>query len=381
MSITTAASEGNISTPEEFSKQELVQQLYKDLIHDKNTGAEILGKVKWSLDKVKERSGNGWNSEAVADNIAGNLRAIVAEKVAERTPLSKAQIVFKSGDINLEGLTVESPQKVSGANTNLKGDVLGYLLRKSLKEKPMEVFDPNTRVKNNPVIEHFKEQRVKNKAPNVSREEYGRLLRDYMDKTRENTIEQIIQGYTYTPDGEWYKTTVIPDGIIMKGDVAEGPFEVKAYKADELAKLLSIIRSSGKQAIFFKGTAADIGKTYPGADKIPYMLGVDLNSETDFVDIVRSLSEKGEDRDASNLVVLQFPNDIPDNLLIQYGEMVVSYGYKNVVIQKLPLSVQELDVIAKELVNSQWGNLKFQLLKQRNYSDRELKILQNYAES
>ena len=84
---------------------------------------------------------------------------------------------------------------------------------------------------------------------------------------------------------------------------------------------------------------------------------------------------------ADNLVLLRFPNDIPDNLLTQYGEMVVSYGFTNVVIQKLPFSREELEIIAKEVIKSRWSILNFQLLKGNNFANRDLNVLHEYANS
>ncbi len=97
-----------------------------------------------------------------------------------------------------------------------------------------------------------------------------------------------------------------------------------------------------------------------------------------FVDILRGLAGLGPERDSHNLVILRFPNDIPDNLLKQYGEMIVAYGFRNVVIQKLLFSGEELDVIARELVKTQWSGLISHSSK-GNFSNRELGVLKDYA--
>ncbi len=391
MSKTNLSPEVSSNTSSEISKQSLANKVFESLVKDKIVGEEILSKVKWSLGVQKRGRGDviPWDPEAATQRISGNLRGFVAEEVSKLVAFSGAKTVFKStDDITLENLKIASPQEFSHSHTNKKGDVLGYLLRKSLKEKPLRVFDSSIRMKNNPVVHRFKEERARNKSPNVPSQEYGRQLREYIRTVEGDTNDQIVQGYTYgpvrekdgstTPAGEWYKNTVIPDSLIIDGDTPVGIVEVKAYQTDELGALLSLIRAGGKQAIRYKGTAADFGKTYTGAEKEHFNLGVDLNGEIDFVDIVRGLSGNGEERDVHNLVVLRFPSDIPDNLLVQYGEMISSYGYQNIVIQKLPFSNLELDTIAKEIVKSQWGNLSFQLLEGDNYSNRELSVLEKY---
>ena len=103
-----------------------------------------------------------------------------------------------------------------------------------------------------------------------------------------------------------------------------------------------------------------------------------VDGEVAFVDILRGLAGLGPERDSHNLVVLRFPGDIPDNLLIQYGEMIVSYGFRNVVIQKLPFSGEKLDIIARELVKAQWSSLISHSSK-GNFSNRELGVLKEYA--
>ena len=378
------------SVSPEVSRQDLAEKVLESLVTDKRKCEEILSKVKWSLgvQKKKNETSNSWNSDAISERVEGNLRGFVTETVSENIPLYKAENVFSSGEIPLETLKVVSPQEFAGSFSNKKGDVMSTLLRRSLEDKPLRVFDPEVRVSGNPIISQFKEKRSREKSPQVSSQEYGDQLRRYLKQVEKETIEQIIQGYTYssvkekdgstTPAGEWYDTTVIPDGIIVNEGVPVGVVEVKAYQTEELGKLLSLIRASGKNAISYKGTATDFGKNYQGADTEPFSLGVDLNSEVAFVDILRGLADKGKERDTYNLIVLRFPNDIPNNILSQYGEMIVSYGYRNVVIQKLPFSNSELDDMAKEVVRSQWGSLSFQLLRGGNFSDRELNILEQY---
>lgn len=375
-------------SPESF-KHKLAEQVYRELIGDSVKCAELLARVKWSMG-VQKRGGRDvpWSSDAAEGKLSGNLRGLVAEAVSEGMPLLEAQTVFNSKGVTLEKFSVVSPQEFAGSPSNKKGDVLSHLLKQSLKNKPLQAFDPTVRMKNNPIIATFKAERETAKAPEVSREEYNRQIRAYLEEARKHMEEEIVQGYAYapvrekggsiTPAGEWYGSTVIPDALIIDQDVPVGIVEVKAYQADELAKLLALIRTTGKESIRYTGTADQFGKTYSGAEKDPYSLGADLNGEVAFVDILRGLAGLGRGKTLDNLVVLRFPNDIPDNLLSQYGEVAVSCGFSNVVIQKLPFSGEELDIIAKELVKAQWSDLSSHSTK-ANFSDRELRVLKTYA--
>jgi hypothetical protein len=376
----------------ETPKQDLAQEVYKEITSDKELCGEILSKVKWSLSIQKNGEKSGpWNPELAKERISGNLRGMVAEAVSEKIPLSDAETIYSSKNTDLGSYKTVSSQEFSNAPTNRKGDVLSHLLKKSLEEKPLQVFDPNIRDSNNPIVQQFKKERKLNNEPKVSPEEYIKLLKTYMKTQKENYNEDIIRGYTWAmikgkngkvdiPAGEWFGSTVIPDRLVVDGNgKLAGILEDKAYPADELAKLFSIIKEKGKQAVFYHGTAADFGKTFRGADDEPYTIGADLDKETTFADIIGALKEGASEKGADNLVVLRFPADMPDNLLNQYGEMISSYGYQNVVIQKLPFSVGELEVIAKEVVKSHWNNLLLQLGKDRNFSDRELNVLREYA--
>lgn len=391
MSNSTATLEVVSDITSEISKQDLADQVHKGLIADKVACEEMLARVKWSLD-LQNRSGNKitWGPEAIKGRISGNLIGFIAEAVSEKIPLSNAQTVFNPQTIPLEALKVVSPQEFADSTSNAKGDILAYMLRRSFEEKPFKFLDPKVRVKNNPLIDMFKKERRESGASQVSSQEYGIELGKYLVRMKDAMEEEVIEGYAHekarekdgsvTPAGEFIKATVIPDGIVTdKEGYPVGVFEVKAYDAEELGDAMFLIRKRGREATYFKGTAANFGKMYPGADKEQYSIGVDIDKEVAFVDILRGLTGKGTDMGAGNLVLLRFPNDIPDNLLIQYGEMIVSYGFTNVVIQKLPFSREELDIIAREVIKSKWGTLSFQSLRGSNFSERDLEVLRKYA--
>jgi len=248
----------------------------------------------------------------------------------------------------------------------------------------------------------FKESR-KGK-PYLSKEDYNRELRAFikniddnsdvtnpkMEKSLREDYESVRKGL---PDGyttltsEMYDDTALPDGFIVKEGSSEKPkelvgiMEVKSYTPDELYGLMNKVKETGKLGIRFEGVASDFGKTYPGADKDKFNLGVDLNKEIEFADFVRGVFDGKPNRYEGNVVVLRFPSDIPDNLLCQYGQMIVDYGYPNVLIQKLPLSNEEINTISKEIVNANYSDICFQLLKKFNFSNKEIAVLDQYRKS
>lgn len=382
MNKIAASSESGTSSSAEISKSDLANEVRHKLTSDKGACEAILNQVKWSLDIRNQNGKIPWNSQLIRNKLSGKLIGSVAEAVDERVSLMDAETVFNPKNISLEDLKVVSPQVFSGATTNRKADVFSRLLRKSFEEKPLAAFNPQKRIKNNPLIDKFKEERAFFKAPQVPPQEYTSLLREYMIEAKEKIEDEFVQGYAHHPEGEFYASTVIPDGLVVKGDNLIGMFEVKAVKAEELDRAMTIIRSNKKRGgreTSVVGTAADFGHTYPGADKEQYRMGVDLDKEAEFVDILQGLTGKGENLGVNNLIILRFPDDIPDNLLNQYGEMIVSCGYTNVVIQKLPFSREELNVIAKEVVKSRWQSLYAQLSGNKNFSLRDLNVLGEYA--
>ena len=161
-----------------------------------------------------------------------------------------------------------------------------------------------------------------------------------------------------------------------------GSVEVKAYDADELATLIGKIRNNeGSQdsgtRFKVKGTASEFGKKFPGADQVVFNMGFDINKEVGFVDFIRGVSKGDPDLYEQNIVALRFPNDIPDNLLNQLVQLIVDYGYPNVVIQKLPLSTQEIDVISKKLIEDTFSDIWLQILP-INFSEKEIDLLKKF---
>ncbi len=381
------ATEAPISSDE--AKQEFAQKIYTEVLKDEGACEETLSRLKWSLSFSRVK-GIPWNEEASTQRMVGGLRGFFAEYVGDRLPVSMAETVYSSREIPLADLNIISPRDYVESPTNRKGDVLGTALNTSFEEHPMHLFGADP-LHNKILIEKFEEERRKNHAPKVSYEERQRLLQEYLARTEETITREFKEGMVYGevkegkgkfPAGEIFASTVIPDGILVNAEGAGvGVVEVKAYTADELSRLLELTRNSPTGAVQYTGKASDFGRTYAGASMESFTLGADVAKEVAFIDTVRDLiggSETGGDNE-NNLIVLRFPADIPNNLLVQYGERIVNYGFPNVVIQKLPLSGPELDIIAKEIVKSRWGAIGMQLLKKQNFADREIKVLAKYV--
>ncbi|OGC45595.1 hypothetical protein A2V49_03830 [candidate division WWE3 bacterium RBG_19FT_COMBO_34_6] len=350
--------------------------------------------MKWSISFQKNRDESiPWNEKRSLEHLSGNLRGIVAEEISLELSPNAIETVFSSKDFSLKKLAIKLPQNFTDALTNRKGDVLGAALAHSLKEKPLEIFNKD---KIDPRIKtQFDMELLKTGSPRLPAPEYYKKLNDYIEDLERGVAEDFMKNTwgkvkekdsTITPAGEFYDQTTIPDAIIgNENNEMIGFIEVKAYTSDELAALLKLIRQRiedhGSNSPHYEGTASNFGKNYPGAEKEKFTMGVDLDKEIKFLDTLRGLVNGEPDKDSDNLIILRFPNDIPDNLLMQYGELIVSYGYPNLVIQKLPYMVEELNVISKTLLGTQMQKLNYQLMKKMNFSDRELSVLEKYSKS
>jgi hypothetical protein len=317
----------------ETTKEELTQEVYEKIISE--NGMKFLSDAKRSADKNGEKD-DSWDAETFRERFSGIMRGMTAEVVSEKTPLADAETVYSSKDANLGAYKTITPQEYSGAPTNRKGDILSYLVDKSLREKPLP---------NSPFVEMFKKERLLANTPKVSQEEYYKQLRKYLKEEKDAVNEEIMKGYTWGPvkgqsvkgkddkpgypAGEFYGSTVIPDKLIVNGNgELIGFVEDKAYIADELAKLFTLVEEGKKQTLFYKGTAAECGKTYQHAKEESYTLGADLNKESTFVDILSGFVEHTSEKAVDNIVVLRFPADMPDNLLNRYGE-TKTLSFKN----------------------------------------------------
>lgn len=390
--VTSVASLNSYTETDESShnvpsaRQEVAQQVYASLVEGSTLCTDLLGKVKWSCDL----SGGSQNSERLRDKLSGTIRGFLAEIVSDQINLGSAETVFSAGNVDIDSLRIVTPQEFVGSESGKKGSVLKAALDKSFEDSPLQLVSNALFSRNDPLYQRFIADRKALKAPRVTYEELQRLFQWYVSNMRTTLPEELTQGYVYGPSrdargnsvpaGEFFASTVLPDGIVTdtSGNVA-GIVEVKAYTADELAKFLQLTAHPTDIKVAYRGTAADFGKTYPGAESDTYVLGADLLHETAFVNIVRDLEGHQRINDEDNLIVLRFPNDVPDNLLYQYGERVVNYGYPNVLIQKLPLSGNELDIIGKEVIKSQWSRLMSPQRSDRSFSKKALEVLAAYA--
>jgi hypothetical protein len=332
--------------------------------------------------------------------LEGNLRGLVAEKVSELVGINEAKNVFVSGDFSIEDCSIISPQELVGSPKDTKASVISTSLIKGLQDKPIEIFGEPLSISEK--IAQFKESR-KGKSY-VPKEVYNKLLKSFLEDldeksggTNQEIETDLRKDFELVPRGsppeystltsETYYSTVIPDALIVKADSSKtgwdvvGVGEVKAYLADEVYTLMNKIRESGKLGTQYEGVASDFGKTYEGADKDRFTMGVDLNKETEFADFVRGVFLGKPNNYEENIILLRFPNDIPDNLLKQFGQMVVDYGYPKVVIQKIPVSIQEINVISKEIINAAYPDICFQLLNRYNFSDKEISVLDRFRNS
>ncbi len=373
-------------------------ELYKLLAEYRE---EILSTIKWSLVQQDKLPNVPKSDERVISFIEGNLKGMVAEKLSVLLGFDNVETVFKSDGFpgmgfSLEALETLSPGDYVGSS-NRKADIISTALKNSLEDKPLGYRKGKD---DSEIVSDFKESR--RGKPYLPKEQYGELLRFYIKTTRKKLSdalskinEDLLEDYKSPPRnaplgydtfvGEMFRNTVIPDAfIIKKGEKTDlvGLVEVKAYTPDELATLIDKIKKnegSQESGTRFKvtGTAYEFGKIFPGAEKVKFNMGFDINKEVGFVDFIRGVSKGESNRYEQNIVVLRFPKDIPNNLLSQFGQLIVDYGYPNVVIQKLPFSNQDLIDISRRIVNDTFSDVWLQRLKM-NFSDKEIALLDTY---
>ncbi|MBW6441388.1 hypothetical protein K0B04_00565 [Patescibacteria group bacterium] len=381
---------------EPVDKPVLAEKVYRELIDNKDKGGELLSKIKWSLSLQKNPDVPD-SDERRLSKLEGNLRGAVAEEVSNLLGIDNCETVFISGNVSLGKCSILSPHEFVGSEKNTKASVIYTALIKALDLKPIEIFGKD--MSDSEIVSEFKESR-KGKGY-LPKEKYGELLRSYLDQKRKEIKggvgvdrkieEELREDYRSVPRGapdeystltsEAFNKTVIPDGFLVREGSPVGLLEVKAYEPDELATLMQKIKETGKLGTQYRGFASDFGKNYLGADKDKFVMGADFNKETEFVDFIRGVLNGEPNKNEENILVLRFPNDIPDNLLNQFGQMIVDYGYPNVLIQKLPLSNQELTVISKEIVNASYSYILLQLGKDRKFSNKEIDVLDGFRKS
>ena len=306
-------------------------------------------KLKWMIG-FNKTEGEAWTPEKAEGRIKGYLRALIAERVSSLIEIGQAETVYQSpnmsGDL-LSDLSIASLNQITGQYT--KEGALKFAVSRSLEKSPV-------------------------KYPNLlsGLEERWATLADLVQRTN----KEIVEGYASKDLGDrpsggiFYEEGVVPDAFAIDLDSnILGLVEVKAYLPREVEIMVTNIRNSERR----------VPRTHVSTEIGEMDLGVDLDREVKFVDIIRTngfsqsvaLNEKA-------VIILRFPKDSSDEYLKEYGKIIVDYGFVNVLIQKLPFSSEEITQLSRRCVKSrmpelEWGGNRM------NFSERELQVLRKFA--
>ena len=176
--------------------------------------------------------------------------------------------------------------------------------------------------------------------------------------------------YEVARSGINYETSTIPDALVDM----EGFVEVKALKPDEIVELERVLEGG----VSFGGVLD--GVVYNPETKGVMFVGANLEGNTYFVDTIRSHLEGYQPLHEDQLVILRFPADAPDEVLIRLAERVVQAGYKRLVVQKLVHTSKELNDMARQYIRDNLDKIRTGDYKGMKLSEDELRIFEELAE-
>jgi hypothetical protein len=314
----------------------LEEQLKK--IIDENKDA-IIPRVKWQKKLYDSKNGkeNGQDNIAIEKKFVGLLRGDFAERLSDTLQLPQCDTVFSTDSV-LPNLTVDS-FKTLYTNSS-KGGLLRNAVYKSMKE------EPPTGIKRliNQSVRNFNERKGKyNELMQEIREGYaigseGKIV----EEGQTDAGEKVWEGHP----GILYEDSVIPDGVLFNdnGELA-GFTEVKGYTPEEFDALLKELNKLKAEGALTK-PSAKVEIANDGNNE-SYNLGAEIFEEIKFIDHLRRVGYGQQELSDNMQVVLRFPNDISDDALKEYGDIIESFHLPHVIIQKLPLSSAQLSEAAK----------------------------------
>lgn len=313
---------------------------------------EILSKIKWQLEFTQKKHNDPFNKQTIEKQLDGLLRGDFAERLSLQFEPQQCRTVYNPTNIELSQYHIASFESLTDQKT--KAGILAFAVRKSFKDSP------------------------------------PKNLTTYLDSITDNDdrkealmdqiTNEIVEGYsskgTETNSGIFFRDTVIPDATLVNSkDEIAGVVEVKAYFPEELHRLVVRLNNDAESGKQLK-THADIGVS--GSTPSKLNLGIDLNREIEFIDILRSVGFGLKELDVTMPALIRFPSDIPDDLIINYGDILTRCGY-SVVLQKIPITTTELTKRAKEFVRNNLELITNKAHKGMTFSDRERKVLEDYS--
>jgi len=279
--------------------------------------------LKRQVDNERNRARNNGGEFDFLDYVKGRMRGIVGERLNGFTKLEDAETVFSSGlGKELKGARVADFYEFVDESLDLKGKAA--VLATSVKHG----------------MSHPGSGLIMSLTPEV-----------------DDTIvdKEIVEGYA-THGGVFDIDASIPDAALVddKNHII-GAVEIKSYTSDETHAWVKSLLNDSFDRVHKK--TGEIFRTPPVSEQNferlidRKKLGANFEKLLKFSENFRTGFE-GRDLGFPEkaIFVLRFPSDANDKDLKQLGELMNNYGYRNVVIQELPFSCEEINDLSKEVL-------------------------------
>ncbi len=322
-----------------------------------NQSLDIVSKLHWSLNLNRQLAREGryvLHSGTLLHSIDGTLRGDLAERLSSILGMEDCETVYSSlGDRHTQLAPVTFEEYFG---TRSKVDVLYRVVKNSFYNNPAHNL-----------IELISSQI---QYPNQLNKEYKKH------------VWEIVEGYCTSGSGGdatkglFFSELRKPDGLLvgLTGSV-DGLVEIKAYIPEEVSAMID------NHSIEYHGEFKEITADYTydtGKRTVTYELNMYLSKEIAFIDTIRQLgyglSRLGQDMN----ILLRFPKDSNYEDLYEYGELLRSLGYKNLIIQRLPLTTVELRKKAKDILRKHWDKIKGNKINKCMFKRYEIENLEIY---
>jgi len=362
----------NISRNEKL----VVDVLDKALKIDGKKLKDIPGSLKWSLDFTKANKGEGEIShEAVKSLMSGVIRGSITERVSCLVPLEAAETFLPPGE--------ETASVLAGVRIVNTSELPSLRVERSWKKGYWE----------NPKL---REGQLAGKKAGILQSAAASTVavpKGVLRKYKEQYKAEVIEGYGGSPPspskktenregaegGLYYDKTTMPDGFIVSQEgTLVGVVEVKAYSPKEFQLYVEEARKQGRLSLDIDQKTYN---EYLETESTQYggkiRLGLDIDGEQKMLDILRG-ADSLDPLEVDGLVVLRVPNDVNRDDIEGFQLHCQKLGYHNVVVQRLPLSFDELNQLGKQAVITLQE--EFKKKDNRALKKNELRILEEYAD-
>ncbi|OGC49714.1 hypothetical protein A2716_00065 [candidate division WWE3 bacterium RIFCSPHIGHO2_01_FULL_40_23] len=339
---------------------------------------QIAGKIKWAITNFKRE---GTSRAEILGHIEAQLIGVVGERLSEALPLELCRVVY--GEQPGEGIKISKTSSLSTSSPEAasKAFILSQAHTKFLQE-------------NKPLLYKLIDMdEIEDRVSSLSGTQKELRRKVLVDEAIRALGRDLELGFAPSPSerfsqkgppqfaGIYNQATVIPDSILTMGDSVEGICEVKTwppYMVRSFVNELRQARSAGT-AVTVPRKALNKNASYYGEVNKHFSdtkLGIDIEREILFIDLVRALKENSEPFEKKAFVVLRFPSDAPSDSLNSLGEYLKELGYQNTTIQTLPFSYNRIKELALDTLRKLMPEIEAKKLK-FNFSDEETSIIKD----